>query len=187
MALGQIVNQAKSTIFAGSVSDVRLHRVSNLTSFKIGAAHFSYLGVPIFKGRKKSCFLKPIAEKVLARFSAWKGSLLCFIGRVQLVQSSIQSMVIHNFSVYSWLISLLKYLEKGIKNFICYHIHSSIWCNLKNEFEVVMANSSSLIGNGSSTRFLLDSWCGAPLINHIQDSMQISLNTKVVDFIVDGA
>lgn len=39
-------------------------------------------------------------------------------GRVQLVQSVVQGMLIYSISVYAWPISLLKDLEKDIRNFI---------------------------------------------------------------------
>lgn len=50
--------------------------------------------------------------------SAWKASLLSIAGRVQLVKSIIQSMLIHTLSVYDWPMPLIKDLEKSIRNFI---------------------------------------------------------------------
>lgn len=38
--------------------------------------------------------------------------------RVQLVQSVVQSMLIYNILIYAWPVSLLKDLEKAIRNFI---------------------------------------------------------------------
>jgi hypothetical protein len=40
-------------------------------------------------------------------------------GRVQLVQSVIQSMLIYSITIYSWPTGLLKEVEKNIRNFIC--------------------------------------------------------------------
>jgi len=39
-------------------------------------------------------------------------------GRGQLVKSVIQGKLVHSISVYSWLIALLKDLEKNIRHFI---------------------------------------------------------------------
>jgi hypothetical protein len=44
--------------------------------------------------------------------------LLSIAGRVQLVQSVIQSMLIYSLSLYSWPVALLKDVEKCIRNFI---------------------------------------------------------------------
>jgi len=72
------------------------------------------LGVPIFKGRPKACHLQPIAEKL----SAWKASLLSIAGRVQVPKSVITRILAHTLSIYSWIISLLKGMEKCIIYFI---------------------------------------------------------------------
>jgi hypothetical protein len=67
---GQIINAAKSTIFSGGISQVRLDNL-----FKVGSFPFNYLGVPIFKGRPKANYFFPIADKIKTKLSAWKASL----------------------------------------------------------------------------------------------------------------
>jgi hypothetical protein len=52
------------------------------------------------------------------KLSAWKASLLTMAGRVQLVKAVIQSMMIYSIILYSWLVSLLKEVERNIRNFI---------------------------------------------------------------------
>jgi mannosylglycoprotein endo-beta-mannosidase len=74
--------------------------------------------VPIFKGKPKASHFQYIADKVKLKLSAWKASLLSIAGRVQLIKSVIQSMLTYNISLYSWHVSLLKDLEKCIRNFI---------------------------------------------------------------------
>ncbi|KAK2430924.1 hypothetical protein QL285_029213 [Trifolium repens] len=115
---GQFINHAKSTIYSGSITPRRLDIIVALLNFKIGALPFHYLGVPIFKGKPKLCHLQPIADKIKLKLSAWKASLLSIAGRVQLVKSVIQSMLTYSISIYSWPMSLLKDLEKCIRNFI---------------------------------------------------------------------
>ncbi|KAK2369004.1 hypothetical protein QL285_082161 [Trifolium repens] len=77
-----------------------------------------YLGIPIFKGKPKVSYLQPVADKIKAKLASWKASLLSIAGRVQLVKSVIQGMLVYSISIYSWPISLLKGLERWIKNFI---------------------------------------------------------------------
>jgi len=74
--------------------------------------------VPIFKGKPKVSHLQPVADKIKAKLSAWKASLLSMAGRVQLVRSIIQSMLIYSISIYSWPMSLIKEVEKHMRNFI---------------------------------------------------------------------
>ena len=95
-----------------------MHAIVDLIGFQVGSLPFTYLGVPIFKGKPKARHLQPIVDKVKAKMSAWKASLLSIAGRVQLVKSIIQSMLIHTITVYDWPMSLIKDLEKAIRNFI---------------------------------------------------------------------
>jgi ribonuclease HI len=118
LASGQVVNARKSTIFAGGISNARLQQISQFIGFNIGSFPFTYLGIPIFKGKPKKAYLQPIADKIKAKLSAWKASLLSIAGRIQLVKSVIHSMLVYSISIYAWPVSLLKDLERWIKNFI---------------------------------------------------------------------
>jgi hypothetical protein len=89
-----------------------------LLNFKIGSIPFNYLGVPIYKGKPKTSYLHPIADKIKLKLSAWKTSLLTMAGRVQLVKAIIQSMIIYNITLYSWPVSLIKEVERNIRNFV---------------------------------------------------------------------
>jgi len=115
---GQVINTSKSTIFSASISQVRLNRIVDLLHFKIGSIPFNYLGVPIFKGKPKASYLQPVADKIKMKLSAWKASLLSMAGRVQLARSVIQSMMMYSISLYSWPVSLLKEVERYVRNFI---------------------------------------------------------------------
>ncbi|GAU17935.1 hypothetical protein TSUD_330600 [Trifolium subterraneum] len=115
---GQAVNASKSTIFVGSITPRRIDLIVNLLNFSVGSLPFNYLGVPIFKGKPKASYLQPIADKIKLKLSAWKASLLSIVGRVQLVRTIVQSMLIYSISIYSWPDSLLKNIEKCMRNFI---------------------------------------------------------------------
>ncbi|KAK2381212.1 hypothetical protein QL285_068838 [Trifolium repens] len=115
---GQRINTAKSTIYSGSITQGRLNLIINLLTFQIGSLPFNYLGIPIFRGKPKISWLQSTADKIHAKLSAWKASLLTMAGRVQLVRAVIQSMYTYNISIYSWHVSLIKKIEKDVKNFI---------------------------------------------------------------------
>jgi mannosylglycoprotein endo-beta-mannosidase len=118
LASGQVINNLKSTIIAGAIAPRRLDDIIQLLQFNTGSLPFNYLGVPIFKGRPKVIHLQPIADKVKLKLAAWKASLLSIAGRVQLVRSVVQSMLTYSISLYSWPVSLLRDLERCIRNFI---------------------------------------------------------------------
>ncbi|CAJ2641500.1 unnamed protein product [Trifolium pratense] len=117
-ASGQFVNPQKSSIYAGSISQSRLAIIANSLGFQIGSLPFTYLGVPIFKGKPKKCHLQPLADRVKIKLAAWKASLLSIAGRVQLVNSVIHSMLLHSITIYAWPVSLIKDMEKWLRNFI---------------------------------------------------------------------
>jgi len=79
---------------------------------------FNYQGGPVFKGKPKTFYFQFIADKIKIKLSTWMASLLSIAGRVQLVKSVVQSMLIHTMTIYSWPTSFLKEIEKWIKNFI---------------------------------------------------------------------
>jgi ribonuclease HI len=112
------MNVNKSSIFAGGVSDGRLNHMVQMLGFSIGSLPFTYLGAPIFKGKPKKIHFQAVADKVKLKLANWKASLLSIAGRMQLVKSVIQGMLVHTMTIYSWPISLLRDLERWIKNFI---------------------------------------------------------------------
>ena len=59
-----------------------------------------------------------MVDKIKAKLASWKASLLSIAGRVQLVKSVVYSMLTYSISIYSWPISLIKELDKCIRNFI---------------------------------------------------------------------
>ncbi|GAU40165.1 hypothetical protein TSUD_292700 [Trifolium subterraneum] len=89
-ASGQFVNPQKSSIFAGSIS----------------------------QSKPKKCHLQPLADRVKIKLASWKASLLSIAGRVQLVKSVIYSMLLHSITIYAWPVSLIKDVEKWLRNFI---------------------------------------------------------------------
>ena len=89
-----------------------------LVILKIGTLPFNYLGVPVFRGKPKVVHLQPIVDKIKAKLSSWKALLLSIAGRVAMVKSIIHSMLTHCITFYSWPVSLLKEIEKWIRNFI---------------------------------------------------------------------
>lgn len=89
-----------------------------MTGFSTGSMPFMYLGVPLFKGKPKKLYLQPIVDRVKLKLASWKGVLLSIMGRVQLVQSVVQSMLLYSFQVYSWPVSLLNLVDKWCRNFI---------------------------------------------------------------------
>lgn len=62
-----------------------------------------------------------------------------------------------------WAILLRNYVSRKNK-FIKHHTFSSIWSSVKNDTSIIRDNSVWILENGSSINFWYDSWCGAPSI-----------------------
>ncbi|GAU48100.1 hypothetical protein TSUD_133200 [Trifolium subterraneum] len=115
---GQSINPSKSIVYAGSMTAQRHNQIANLLGFSVGFLPFLYLGVPMFKGKPKTSHFQFIVDKIRLKLASWKASLLSIAGRIQLVKSVIQSMLMHCLLIYSWPASLTNILEKWIRNFI---------------------------------------------------------------------
>ncbi|XP_057800164.1 uncharacterized protein LOC131015756 [Salvia miltiorrhiza] len=116
---GQSYNAAKSYVYFSDKVPNHLRRaVGRIMDFKKGALPFTYLGVPLFVGRVHANVLRPIHDKIVNKFSRWKGMKLSMAGRVCLVKSVIQSSLTHSMMIYRWPRSLLKDLDAKCRNFI---------------------------------------------------------------------
>lgn len=115
---GQLINAQKSKFYTGSIPLSKINAICSLTGFSQGCIPLNYLGILLFKGKPKSIYLKPIVDKIQLRLNAWKGTLLTFMGRVQLVNAVICSMLTYSFHVYKWPSILISVVAKAMRNFI---------------------------------------------------------------------
>lgn len=79
---GQIINKAKSQVFISRHLQRRRHSIIATLGISLGSAPFSYLGVPIFRGKPRAIYFRSIMDKIRVRFSSWHGSLLSMAGRL---------------------------------------------------------------------------------------------------------
>jgi hypothetical protein len=105
-------------VYFGNISDRRRHVLADILGFSIRTIPFIYLGIPIFKGKPKVCYLQAIADKIRSKLYAWKASLLSMAGRAELVKSIVHNMLLYNFHIYQWPASLLADVDRWTRNFI---------------------------------------------------------------------
>ncbi|XP_057811506.1 uncharacterized protein LOC131025735 [Salvia miltiorrhiza] len=116
---GQICNPTKSHVFFGrGVSSAMKTRVSSELGFAMGSLPVIYLGVPIFSGCMRASYLIGIYDKIVNKFSSWKGLHLSMAGRIYLVRYVIQSSVTHSMMIYRLPKSLIYKLDRKCRNFI---------------------------------------------------------------------
>lgn len=79
----------------------------------------SYTLGPIFSLEDlRLCTFQFIADRIRIKLVAWKAILFSIAGRVQLVKSVIQSMLVHCISIHNWPASIIKIMKTWIRNFI---------------------------------------------------------------------
>lgn len=104
--------------FESSCIAAQHFKLSSQVGIMIGQLLSNYLGVPIFRGSPTFHLLRPIAYKILSQVVIWKGKSFSYAMRVCLVNYVITSQFFHSFSIYKWLISILKELNRAIRNYI---------------------------------------------------------------------
>ncbi|KAK2638786.1 hypothetical protein Ddye_026581 [Dipteronia dyeriana] len=116
---GKLVNWGKSSIYFGSaVSPSQIGRLQSLVGMQIGRLPFSYLGVPLFRGKPKKSVLQPIADKILSKFANWKEKALSLAGRTTLIKLVITGSFVHSFMIYKCPSSLLRLVNRKLRNFL---------------------------------------------------------------------
>ncbi|GAA0157176.1 hypothetical protein LIER_38412 [Lithospermum erythrorhizon] len=97
---GQLVNTDKSTcVLSSKASRSRGAIVQKATGFKRSEAPFTYLGIPIYKG-KKQCFLfDDLLEKLRGKIASWSSNLMSFGGRITVLQSVLNTIPLYYLQV----------------------------------------------------------------------------------------
>ncbi|XP_057785445.1 uncharacterized protein LOC131002988 [Salvia miltiorrhiza] len=116
---GQVCSLEKSRIyFSKGVTTPMKRGISQVLGFTQGGDRVLYLGSPLFVGRPKASHLIDIKDRIVQKFSRWAGLNLSMAGRLCLVNSVIQSSIIHTMMVFRWPKSLLYDLDRSCRNFI---------------------------------------------------------------------
>lgn len=117
-ASGQHFNIAKSHLFLGRMQPRSKKKISSLTGMSESKFPTTYLGVPLFQGAPKRRFFLPLLDSVRKRLCGWKGKWLSFAGRLVLIKHVLASILVHCFLALPVPRSILKELDKLMRNFL---------------------------------------------------------------------
>ncbi|XP_060211633.1 uncharacterized protein LOC132639172 [Lycium barbarum] len=96
---GQKINKQKSVVYMHHLTSHNIKElVFSVTQIPKKDFPFTYLGVPIYYGRRRNIHYKEIIEKIQNRLSSWTGKLLSIGGRTTLIKHVLQIMPIHLLS-----------------------------------------------------------------------------------------
>ncbi|XP_042005888.1 uncharacterized protein LOC121754603 [Salvia splendens] len=109
---GQEINLAKSNFYIAEVHEQWAHSIQSEGGFARGTFPFLYLGVPIYRGVKRTDMFMFIREKDARRISGWAHRHLSFGGRLTLIKSTLEAIPIHIFQAIEPTIGSLKLLDQ---------------------------------------------------------------------------
>lgn len=113
------MNRNKSgLILPRRASDIQIRRLVTLTGFSHQSQPFTYLGVPLFKGAKKSFLYDDLIMKVRRKISGWASRLLSPGGRITLLRSVLSSIPLYLFQIMRPPKIILKKLESIFARFL---------------------------------------------------------------------
>lgn len=102
----QKVNEDKSFFLTGpKTSTYRINRLRQCTGYMDKSFPFTYLGCPLYSGRKKVEYFDDMVSKVIKRVNGWQGKMLTYGGRAVLIKS-----------ILCLLLTLLRVLLTLLKN-----------------------------------------------------------------------
>ncbi|XP_042012191.1 uncharacterized protein LOC121760618 [Salvia splendens] len=114
---GQQINLSKSNFYIADVHEEWASSIQNEGGFSQGTFPFLYLGVPIYRGAKRTDMFMFLREKIAARISGWAHRHLSFGGRLTLIKSTLEAVPIHIFQAIEPTCGALKQLDQQLARF----------------------------------------------------------------------
>uniref|UniRef100_A0A2N9J3H3 Reverse transcriptase domain-containing protein n=1 Tax=Fagus sylvatica TaxID=28930 RepID=A0A2N9J3H3_FAGSY len=115
---GLSVNQSKSEVFCAAVSAGLQTQILSTLQFRSGRLPVRYLGMPLIAGKLSYADCKPLIDKITSRISSWSVKLLSFSGRLQLIQSVLNSIQMFWSSIFILPKKVVKAIEQRFNQFL---------------------------------------------------------------------
>ncbi|KAJ4960130.1 hypothetical protein NE237_020040 [Protea cynaroides] len=80
----------KPSIFIGGMPSDRKLELAELVHFPLGKVPVGYRGVPLIAGWLSHVDCLPLVESAKAKMADWKGRILSYVERMQLIKSVLQ-------------------------------------------------------------------------------------------------
>ncbi|XP_059285954.1 uncharacterized protein LOC132039501 [Lycium ferocissimum] len=117
-ASGQLVNTDKSCYYTHHKVSARVNnKIKRHTKMRNGSFPFTYLGCPVFYGRRKLIYYEDLIKKVMKRILSWQNRLLSFGGRYVLVNNVLKTMPVYLLSAMNPPAGVIRQLHKIFANF----------------------------------------------------------------------
>ncbi|XP_060185005.1 uncharacterized protein LOC132614552 [Lycium barbarum] len=98
-ASGQEINNDKTFFITHSKTNMIYNRrIRRWKGYKQSSFPFTYLGCPIYSGRKRISYFSDISKKVLNKIAGWQGRFLSPGGKATIIKHVLQSHALHIFA-----------------------------------------------------------------------------------------
>ncbi|XP_059295527.1 uncharacterized protein LOC132048858 [Lycium ferocissimum] len=114
---GQLVNNEKSSFYLHEKVPATIVRVKRKTGMSKGTFPFTYLGCPVFYGKRKIVYYEGLIKKVMNRVMSWQNRLLSFGRRYILIAHVLQTMPVYLLSATNLLKGVIEQLHKIFAKF----------------------------------------------------------------------
>lgn len=115
---GLEVSVPKSNIYCGGVSAENLKEIVDETGLEVGDMPFRYLGIPLAATRLKIVHFEPLLNRVQNSLKGWKGTLLSYAGRTELIRTVLQGVECFWLSILPIPCKILDQLTSLCMNFL---------------------------------------------------------------------
>lgn len=76
------------------------------------------LGVPLILGKLRDINCQPLIDNIASRIKSWTSKFLSFVGRLQLIDSILNSMINYRLSVFLFPKKVIKSVERFCCSFL---------------------------------------------------------------------
>ncbi|XP_060203027.1 uncharacterized protein LOC132631469 [Lycium barbarum] len=114
----QLINKEKSCfLVADDISTKRKNIILRNLNFQEKQFPITYLGCPLFVGRKKIQYFTEAATKIIQKVDSWQGKMLSTGGKIVLIKHVLSAMPIHLLSICQPPKNILQQIEGVFANF----------------------------------------------------------------------
>ncbi|XP_042035121.1 uncharacterized protein LOC121781450 [Salvia splendens] len=114
---GQQINLAKSNFYIDETHEQWAASIQTDGGFSRGTFPFLYLGVPTYRGVKRTDMFLFLREKIAKRISGWAHRHLSFGGRLTLIKSTLEAIPLHIYQAVEPTAGTIKQLDQQLARF----------------------------------------------------------------------
>ncbi|GAA0142185.1 hypothetical protein LIER_35532 [Lithospermum erythrorhizon] len=116
---GQNIDFKKSQVFFNpKASHSAKTFISNLLSIPSSSTFDFYLGIPLDIDTKRNLIFEDFVDKIKKRINSWSSKFLNFGGKVTLIKSVLQSILVYPMSIFKFPLSILNKIDKLFVDFL---------------------------------------------------------------------